>query len=535
MERTDGAIGEGDAAGTHPRQDASGTMPPEIGNRRGVSQASVKVRPLYRRLPRGPNGMKRDQVARNQRARLYGGMIESVARRGYHATTIADITALAGVSRRAFYEHFDNKEVCLLATHNSIVGHARNGVIAACNSQRGWTNRLHAACKSIFEEVLERPTYAHLVLIDSLGISPGAVERMKLVHLAFERLLHVALRAQSSDSRPPCLSARAIVGGVRHAVFERVREHREPELYTLADDVLDWIESYRLPRTVRLVLGSCSVTDVPQRPADFLTRNDSQARILAATVQLIRHSGYASVTDSQLAKTARLPTQALHKQFPNKEACFLRTIETFINEALMLAEAEMRRARSWPTEVYRAMNVYVDYLVSHQAFMRLAFVDLFDIGPVVVKHLTRSVEEFTKLLTDCGPLPNSGRLVARDAITGAIWAIIFSDVLYHSVSQLPAMVNELTFIVLAPYIGARVSLELIGKSARRSARRGEADLTANPEPRMHGLAGAQTSRWLDDRGKRLLASSPMVRGAKSSGRFDQDVEADVMSGAAAAP
>lgn len=488
MKRTGGAIGEGDADSTRHRGAASGMHLPEIGNRRDVSQASVKVRPLYRRLPRGPNGMKREQVARNQRARLYGGMIESVARRGYHATTIADITALAGVSRRTFYEHFDNKEVCLLATHNSIVGHACKVVIAACNSQRGWTNRLHAACKSIFEEVLERPTYAHLVLIDSLGIRPGAGERMELANLAFERLLHVALRAQSSDSHLPCLSARAIVGGVRHTVFERVREHREPELYTLAADVLDWIESYRLPRKARLILRPYPLTYVPQRPADFLTREDSQARILAATVQLIRDSGYASVTDSQLAKTARLPTQALHKQFPNKEACFLQTIETFVNEALTLVEAEMRCARSWPTEVHSAMNVYVEHLVSHQAFMRLAFVDLFDIGPVVVEHLTRSVEEFTKLLTDSGPVPHSGRLVAREAITGAIWAIIFSDVLYHSISQLPALVDELTFIVLAPYIGARVSIELIGKSACRSARSG---CNSELERRVHCPAGAQ--------------------------------------------
>jgi AcrR family transcriptional regulator len=491
MRRTGGAIGEGDASGTRHRNAASGVHQPEIGNRRDVSQASVKVMPLYRRLPRGPNGMKREQVARNQRARLCGGMIESVARRGYHATTIADITVLAGVSRKTFYEHFDNKEVCLLATHNSIVGHARKGVIAACNSQRGWTNRLHVACKSIFDEVLERPTYAHLVLIDSLGVRPGAGERMELVNLAFERLLHVALRAQLSDSHLPYLSARAIVGGVRHIVFERVRERREPELYTLADDVLDWIESYCPPRKTRLVLRPFPVTDVPQRPANFLTRKDSRARILAATVQLIHDSGYASVTDSQLAKAARLPTQALHKQFPNKEACFLQAIETFISEALMLAEAEMRCARSWPTEVHRAMNVYVEYLVSHQAFMRLAFVDLFDVGPVVVEHLTRSVEEFTKLLTDCGPLPHSGRLVAREAITGAIWAIIFSHALYQSISQLSALVNELTFIVLAPYIGARVSIELIGKSACRSVRR---ERNSEPERRVHPPAGARTSQ-----------------------------------------
>ena len=32
--------------------------------------------PLYRRLPHGPNGMTRDEVTRNQRTRIFGGMID---------------------------------------------------------------------------------------------------------------------------------------------------------------------------------------------------------------------------------------------------------------------------------------------------------------------------------------------------------------------------------------------------------------------------------------------------------------------------
>ena len=63
--------------------------------------------------------MSRDDVARNQRARMYGGMIEAVAERGYSRTTVAHVIGLAGVSRRAFYEQFANKEACFLATYTS--------------------------------------------------------------------------------------------------------------------------------------------------------------------------------------------------------------------------------------------------------------------------------------------------------------------------------------------------------------------------------------------------------------------------------
>ena len=89
--------------------------------RAGMSQVAEQLLPLYHRLPHGPNGMGRDAVARNQRSRLYGGMIESVAQRGYQGTTVAHAIALAGVSRRAFYELFPNKEQCFLGAHDIVV------------------------------------------------------------------------------------------------------------------------------------------------------------------------------------------------------------------------------------------------------------------------------------------------------------------------------------------------------------------------------------------------------------------------------
>ena len=75
--------------------------------------------------------MDREEVARNQRARLYGAMIESISQRGYQATTVAHVIGLAGVSRRAFYELFSNKEQCFLATYDIVVARSRKRVLDA--------------------------------------------------------------------------------------------------------------------------------------------------------------------------------------------------------------------------------------------------------------------------------------------------------------------------------------------------------------------------------------------------------------------
>ena len=51
----------------------------------------------------------------NHRARLLEGMAAAVREKGFRRTTIADVVAHAGVSRRTFYEHFSDPVDCYLA------------------------------------------------------------------------------------------------------------------------------------------------------------------------------------------------------------------------------------------------------------------------------------------------------------------------------------------------------------------------------------------------------------------------------------
>src|SRR3954471_22088010 len=74
-----------------------------------------RATPTSRPLPRGPHGLERDVVLASQRGRMLSAMAEAVAANTYGGTTVADVVAGAGVSRKTFYEHFRDKEECFLA------------------------------------------------------------------------------------------------------------------------------------------------------------------------------------------------------------------------------------------------------------------------------------------------------------------------------------------------------------------------------------------------------------------------------------
>jgi AcrR family transcriptional regulator len=66
-------------------------------------------------------GLPRDEADRNQRERLFAAMVATVAEKGYEATTVADLVELSGVSRSAFYRHFEDKQECFLTAAEALI------------------------------------------------------------------------------------------------------------------------------------------------------------------------------------------------------------------------------------------------------------------------------------------------------------------------------------------------------------------------------------------------------------------------------
>ncbi len=397
-------------------------------------------------------------------------MVEAVARNGYQRTTVAHVIALAGVSRRAFYEQFANKEDCFLATYDIVVAQHRKRLLAAWRAERGWANRMHASCQALLCGIAHAPKGPRLVLVDSLGIGPRARERMQLSGLAFERIVATAFKLAPAETVYPQLTSRVVVAGVRHLVFTRLLERRHRELAALSDEVLDWIECYRIPAGARLRAQPLThPARLPPTPAAFLTAEDKRARVLGAVVHLTLDEGYASLTDPQIAQFAGISTEAFHRQFASKEECFLTVLDEFVEEMLASVRPAMDGADSWAEAVWLAVSAFVTHLLAHQALVRIAFIDLFEAGPAMIGRMTRSVADLTEMLAAAGPQPLRGPEIAREAVTGAIWGIISGLMANNRLARLPSLVDHLSFTVLAPYVGARPAVEAIAAGQRSRA------------------------------------------------------------------
>lgn len=97
-------------------------------------------------------------------------------RRGYHATTMADIARDLGVSKAALYYYVRNKEEILFQTHSAALDFAMEGIRLAAGLGGPADARLHAALRHFIERMTDR--LKGCVLLTEGMLSPGLYRQL---------------------------------------------------------------------------------------------------------------------------------------------------------------------------------------------------------------------------------------------------------------------------------------------------------------------------------------------------------------------
>ncbi len=150
-------------------------------------------------LPRGRHGLTRQQVVQSQRARIFRAMADTMADKGYAATSVADVLRAAKVSRETFYEQFDSKEDCFMSALEA----ATDVVLAQAFATRptGGTplERFDSGLRTYLDALAAQPALSRLFLIEVYAAGPAALERRA---------------ARAAAASPPCSTTRS-AGGPR--------------------------------------------------------------------------------------------------------------------------------------------------------------------------------------------------------------------------------------------------------------------------------------------------------------------------------
>jgi AcrR family transcriptional regulator len=180
--------------------------------------------PLTANESAGRTGRQGAHVVEMQRRRLMLAIVEVVGENGLESASVGRVCEQAGVSRRTFYELFEDREACLLAAFDMLIERLAGRVCSEFESPGHWHERIRRALVSLLEQLDAEPDVARLCVIETLRAGPLLAERRQHVLEALSAAVEEGRSKARAGSEPPPLTAQGAVGGALSVVHARLLE-----------------------------------------------------------------------------------------------------------------------------------------------------------------------------------------------------------------------------------------------------------------------------------------------------------------------
>jgi AcrR family transcriptional regulator len=428
--------------------------------------------------------LTREQVAASQRERLMDATIELVGGQGYLATTVSELIARAGVSRKAFYEHYANKEECFLATYDAIVEENIDRVASAVGQGEDMRERESYGLEALFGRVLSHRRRARLVLVEVGALGAAGIARRERLISGYEARLREALGLTPHPGTIPNPLLRANVGGLLKVLYTRVQAGAQAQLPALTTDLVAWTLSYSpLPETMRAIQelspsqtpaallggrapGTLSPKSTSSRRRGTNRRTPSvsrshvvhsqRERILDAVAQLSATRGYAAFTLDDIVTHAAVSLRAFYEHFADKQDAFLVAYEAGHGKGLAIVERAYDSQPDWPTGVRAGIQALFEFLAGEPAFAHMALLDALIATPRTAERSNKGMVPYAELLApglDEAPADKRPPEIAIEAIAGGIFELCLTYTALGHTAKLTELTPWATYFALAPLIG----------------------------------------------------------------------------------
>jgi AcrR family transcriptional regulator len=408
-------------------------------------------------------------------------MVEAISRHGYEGVTVRQVIGLAGVSRRSFYEHFENRHDCFLKTAGTIARRELRDAREASTAQAGPADAMLAAgLSSIAAATRERPDELRLVLSHCLTAGEDGAALLVETLVACERMLAQTLaRERGTALQGPIVRALA---GALHGMLEAALARQAPTgdealagAMTAIALTLRTSERDRAPaelarslrdRARRAALGASRRSAPPSEPAD------ARDRMLLSAMRLAAHQPVADLSMPEIADTARVPLDDFLAAFPSSQSCLEEALAGSGEQLMQIAQRAEHAGGEWPQATRLALAGMLGHLAAHPVQARALALVAYRAGETA----RRGAQELNVALGTAltRGAPTEGLLAP--AAAGAIWHTVRHALLAGRGPMLAALSDHLAYVILAPAIGAEAAIAALrspasgaGSGARRSA------------------------------------------------------------------
>lgn len=404
-------------------------------------------------------GASQAEVETNQRERLFAALVASVAERGYAATTVANLVDLSGVSSRSFYDQFGDMQGCMRQLVDELLKLAREsfaGIDEDGNLEAEERHRFRAFA----ELAASQPGAAKVMLSEAAAAGPDAFAPMEKAFRRYERSMGERYERTPERRGMPEQLTSAIFGGILEIARRRIRLGREGELPVLEDQVVSAALAYR-PPPVPLRLGS------RQRwgSSEGLEAADHSDRAIRAFAILCSEQGYPATTVDDVVKLASMSSRTFYAHFASKEDLMKAAIDSACAQLVAASLPAFARHEQWPAGVRAGIGAMLGFLASRPALARLLMVESYVAGDFAIEQRNLGLQSLGLLFENNTTEWQLTAPIVYELIAGGMTRLLYLELTRGGPQALPALAPMLSYLALAPFIGADEACEVANGGA----------------------------------------------------------------------
>jgi AcrR family transcriptional regulator len=203
----------------------------------------------------------------------------------------------------------------------------------------------------------------------------------------------------------------------------------------------------------------------------FVVSNQRE-RILAAVADVCSAAGYVAMSVEDIVVTSGVSRRTFYDNFRGKEDVYLAAFDEVSKQLLTRVYAAYEGADGLVAKVRESLVAFLTFIADEPTFADMCIVEVMAAGSNAIERRNRTMAAFAQLIEQAAAaeLPKSKLppALTAETLVGGIYEVVYSRVLQSRGDELPALLPDLLFSVLLPYVGRETAGSLLKNERRRS-------------------------------------------------------------------
>ncbi len=194
-------------------------------------------------------------------------------------------------------------------------------------------------------------------------------------------------------------------------------------------------------------------------PRAYVQRNQRE-RILDAVADVTSLAGYQAMSVEEIIGTAGVSRRTFYDNFKSKEAAFLAALDEIGEHLVERVRSAYEANRTFAGGVRDCLGAFLQFLAEEPRYADMLIVEVLAAGPAAIERRNTVMHEFSELVrrgAEEVPIDRRPPALTAETIIGGIYEVVYSRVLSGQTAELPALLPDLAYSLMQPYLGDEVA------------------------------------------------------------------------------